>query len=69
MQIVSGIPIWVAGDNDTASPDTTKGRDQLVDALDAAFARVLDSGNSGRSLTATRLPGLLSSTSGTAIQE
>jgi ABC-type amino acid transport substrate-binding protein len=44
MQIVSGIPIWVAGDNDTAGPDTTKGRDQLVDALDAAFARVLDSG-------------------------
>jgi ABC-type amino acid transport substrate-binding protein len=44
MQIVSGIPIWVAGDNATPSPDTTKGRDQLVDALDAAFARVLDSG-------------------------
>jgi ABC-type amino acid transport substrate-binding protein len=44
MQIVSGIPIWVAGDNDTASPETIKGRDQLVDALDAAFARVLFSG-------------------------
>ena len=44
MQIVSGIPIWVAGDNDTVSPDTAKGRDQLVDALDAAFVRVLDSG-------------------------
>ncbi len=44
MQIVSGIPIGVAGDNDTASPDTIKGRDQLIDALDAAFARVLDSG-------------------------
>jgi ABC-type amino acid transport substrate-binding protein len=45
MQIVSGIPIWVAGDaSDDPLTQSAEGKDQLVQALDAAIARIIDSG-------------------------
>ncbi len=70
MQIISGIPIWVAGDaSDDPLTQPDEGKDQLVQALDALLHVYSTADNGERLSTVIRLLPRLWSTSETAIHE